>query len=61
MGDAMIGERICREAVTTPRRKGRIHLVCEAGTRAVAAEHRHRLIAYHRAVFVAHEIHDVVT
>ena len=54
MGDAMIAERICREAVTTRCRNGRIHLVCEAGTRAVAAKHRRRLLTYHRAVFVAH-------
>src|ERR1700722_5537543 len=61
MVDAMIGERVCGGAMPAPRRQRGIHLVCEAGTCAVAAEHRYRLVAYHRAVFVAQEIHDIVT
>jgi len=59
MSDAMIGQRICREAVTTPRLESRIRVQSETGTHAVGAEHG--LIAQHRAVLIAHEIHEVVS
>ena len=51
MSEAMIGKRICREAVTGQRREGRIRLQHGAGTEPVGAEHES--IAHRGALCVA--------
>ena len=59
MSDAMIGKRICREAVTAQRQERRIRVQHGTGNEVVGTEHM--LTAYQGAVPVAHEVRAVVT
>ena len=59
MSEAIIGRRICREAVTAQRREGRIRVQHGAGTEAVGVEYES--IAHRGALRVAREVQDVAT
>ena len=59
MSEAMIGKRICREAVTTHCQEGGIRVQHGTGNEVVGTEHM--LTAYQGAVPVAHEVRAVVT